>query len=46
MLTVLAIIILCAFFVTIAAGMGKAPIWIGVLLLCIVELLRILPLGG
>lgn len=46
MLTVIAIIIICAFVVTILAGIGRAPLWVGVLLLCIVELLRILPLGG
>lgn len=46
MLTVIMIIVICAFIVTILSGIGKAPLWPAVLLLCIVELLRILPLGG
>lgn len=43
--TVLGLLILAAFIVCIMAGVGKAPLWASVLILCIVELLRILPLG-
>jgi hypothetical protein len=43
-LTVLGLLIVAAFVVTIMSAMGKAPLWVGVILLCIVELVRILPL--
>jgi hypothetical protein len=39
-LTVFLLLALVAFIVTIASAMGKAPLWIAVLLLCIIELLR------
>lgn len=29
----------------IASAIGKCPIWVAVLLLCVVELLRVLPVG-
>lgn len=45
MFTVIAILVLFALVVTIMAGVGKAPLWVAVLLLCVVETLRILPLG-
>jgi hypothetical protein len=44
-LTVILIIAIAAFAVTIASAMGKVPIWVAVLLLCIIELIRALPLG-
>ena len=44
-LTVIGVLVIAAFIVTIAAAMSRAPLWVGVLLLCLVELLRILPLG-
>jgi hypothetical protein len=43
-LTVFLLLALVAFIVTIASAMGKAPLWIAVLLLCIIELLREIPL--
>lgn len=43
MFTVIAILVIAALIVTILAGIGKAPLWPAVLLLCVVELLRILP---
>lgn len=46
MLTILGILIIGALISTIASMMGKCPLYIPVLLLCIVEGLRILPLGG
>jgi hypothetical protein len=44
-LTVLLLVALAAFIVTIASALNKAPLWIAVLLLAICELLRALPLG-
>lgn len=43
--TVFVILAVTAFIVTIAAAVGKAPLWVGVVLLCIIELLRVLPRG-
>jgi len=45
MITVVFFLVVAAFIVTIAAGMGKAQLWVSVLLLCLLELLRLLPLG-
>ena len=45
MLTVFLVIALTAFVVTILDALGKAPLWIAVLLLCIIEMLRAIPLG-
>jgi hypothetical protein len=44
MLTIALLLLLSAFVVTIAASLGKAPIWIAVLLLVVVGLLQSLPL--
>lgn len=43
--TVLLLVALAAFIVTIASALNRAPLWIAVLLLAICELLRALPLG-
>ena len=45
MLTVFLLLALAAFGVTIASAMGKAPLWVAVLLLTIIELARHLPMG-
>jgi hypothetical protein len=45
MMTVFAFLAIAAFIVTIASALGKAPLWIAVILLCIIELLRVMPLG-
>ena len=46
MLTVIGILVLAAFiFTSLSAVRPWAPLWAAVLLLCIVELVRILPLG-
>ena len=42
MLTLPLLLVLAAFIVTIAAGMGKAPLWVAVLLLTVVHLLAVL----
>jgi len=44
MLTVTVILSLAAFLVTITAAMNKAPLWVAVILLCLLELVRALPL--
>lgn len=45
LLTVIGFLVVAAFICTIVNALGKCPIWIPVILLCLVELLRILPLG-
>lgn len=45
MLTVIGFLVISAFIATIVSAFGKCPVWVPVLLLCVVELLRILPLG-
>ena len=45
MFTVMIILVIAAFVVTVLSAIGKAPLWIAVLILTIVELLRVLPLG-
>jgi hypothetical protein len=45
MITVLFVLALAAFIVTVLAAIGKAPVWVSVLILCVIELLRTLPLG-
>ena len=43
--TVFIMLAVAAFIVTIASALGKAPLWIAVLLLCVIELLRVFPMG-
>ena len=45
MLTVLLILAVIALICTIAAILNKAPLYVAVLILCLMELLRALPLG-
>jgi hypothetical protein len=47
MLTVLLLMAIAAFICVVAAAVppGRVPLWVGVLLLAIIELLRALPLG-
>ena len=45
MFTVFIILVLSAFIVTILAAIGKAPLWVAVVVLCLIEMLRVLPLG-
>jgi hypothetical protein len=44
-LTVLVLLAVASFIVTIVAAMGRAPLWPAVLLLAVAELLRAVPLG-
>lgn len=36
--------VLAAFVATVVAAMGKSPLWVAVLLLCTLELVRVLPI--
>ena len=45
MLTVLLLLFLAAFLLTIASAIGRCPLWIPVLLVCVAGLLQHLPLG-
>ncbi len=46
MITVLLILVLAAFVCVIAAAVwSRVPLWVAVVLLCMVELLRVLPVG-
>ncbi len=45
MITVLICLVAAAFICTIVSAIGKCPLWIAVVLLCVVELIRVLPLG-
>ena len=45
MLTVLLILAIIALICTIAAILNRAPLYVAVLTLCLMELLRALPLG-
>lgn len=43
MLTVTGILILGALIAALVAAMGKAPLWVSVILLCVVAALQVLP---
>ena len=45
MLTVTALLALAAFICVLLSALNWVPLWVGTLLLCILELLRIMPLG-
>ena len=46
MLTVMFCLAFAAFVLAIAsASTGRVPLWVAVLLLCLIELLRVIPLG-
>jgi len=45
MLTVIGLLVLAAFIVTLLNAIGKAPLWVAVLLLVIVHLVALVPLG-
>jgi len=44
-LTVFLVLAIAAFICTIASALGKCPAWIPILFLCVIELLRAVPLG-
>jgi hypothetical protein len=43
-LGVLLILALAAFITVVVSAMGRCPLWISVIILCLIELLRELPL--
>jgi hypothetical protein len=43
MLTIFIFLAIAAFIVTIASAAGKTPLWMAVIILCLIELLRVLP---
>lgn len=45
MITVFFILAIATFIVTILSAIGKAPLWIAVVILCLIELIRALPIG-
>ena len=45
MITIMLVLVLAAFVVTIGAAMGYAPLWVAVFLLVMIELIRALPVG-
>lgn len=46
MLTVFLLLVIAAFICTVLAGASyPPPLWVAVLLLCVIELLRVLPVG-
>lgn len=45
MLTVFLLLAQVAFICAVAAAMRKCPLWVSVIILCVIELLRNLPLG-
>ena len=45
MLTVFIILAITAFIAAIVSAAGKCPLWVAVVILCLIELLRALPLG-
>lgn len=44
MLTVIFVLVASAFICTIVAAIGKCPLWVSVLLLCVISLLQVMPL--
>jgi len=44
MLTVMIVLVAAAFVCTIVSAIGKCPLWVAVVLLCVIELIRVLPL--
>lgn len=44
MLTVVLVFLLAAIVAAVAAALNKAPLWVAVVLLCVVEAVQVLPL--
>jgi ABC-type phosphate/phosphonate transport system permease subunit len=45
LITVFVLLAIAAFILTLVAAVNRVPLWISVLVLCLIELLRALPLG-
>lgn len=44
-ITVILLLIIAAFICTIVNALGKCPVWVPLVLLCVVELLHSVPMG-
>jgi len=45
MITVMLLLAIAAFASCVAWAMGKCPGWVPVILLCVIELVRVVPVG-
>jgi hypothetical protein len=45
MLTAILVLVVAAFIAAVVAAAGKCPLWVSVMLLCVVHLLQTLPVG-
>jgi hypothetical protein len=43
-MTVILFLVIAAFICAIVSALGRCPLWVSVILLCIVELMRVIPL--
>jgi hypothetical protein len=43
-ISLLVVLVLAAFVVTVASTNGRAPLWVAVLILTIIELMHVLPI--
>lgn len=43
MLTLMIVLVLTAFIAAIASAAGRCPLWVSVIVLCLIELIRVLP---
>jgi len=45
MLTVTIVLAVAALISAVAAAVNRAPLWVSVIILCLIELIRALPMG-
>jgi hypothetical protein len=43
-MTVIMFIVLAAFICAVVSAIGRCPLWVSVILLCIAEMIRVIPL--
>jgi hypothetical protein len=44
-MSVIFVLIIAAFIAAAVSAAGRCPLWVSVILLCVVELIRVLPIG-
>jgi len=44
-ITVLILLVVAAFVCTVVSAMGKCPLWAAVFILCVIEAIRVFPVG-
>lgn len=44
MITVMFVLVAAAFICAVVSALGKCPLWVSVILLCVVELIQTIPL--